>query len=72
MMTKACIKISQREIETRLLKLAFDAISKQISAMSKSLEMGSGKIDRSLENWQNFAPTLSDYNSSKWGHLDPS
>jgi len=69
-MTKAAIKICIREVEIRFSRMAYETISKHISAMSKCLEMASLKVDKSSENWTSFAPTLSDYNPMKYNHLD--
>ena len=38
---KAVIKVSQREVDFRLLKMALNETSKQVSALSKTLEMAS-------------------------------
>ena len=59
---KALINVSQREVEFRLLKLSYEACSTQVSALSKSIEMASAKLDNSIGNWQLFAATLSDFN----------
>jgi len=70
-MSRAQIKISVREIEVRLLKMAKDAVDKQVSAMSKAIEMVSAKLDEKVDTkFQGFAPTFSDYLDSKWCHLD--
>lgn len=62
MMSKSLIKISKREIEVRLIKMAYDAINKQVSSMSKAIEMASSKLDEKVDTkFQGFAPTLSDY-----------
>ena len=51
MMMKAVIKVSQREVDGRLIKMGYEACSKQVSALSKTLEMGSARLDNSIGNW---------------------
>jgi hypothetical protein len=71
-MTKAIIKVSTRQIDVMLIKMGFDAVSNQVSSISKCLDMASQNLDKRLiENWQNFAPTLADYTPTKQRHLDP-
>ena len=50
-MAKSLIKISRREIEMRLLRMAYDAVSKEVGAMSKCLEMASRNVERNINNW---------------------
>lgn len=70
---KAMIYVGQREVEYKLLRMAYDACSKQVSALSKALEMASIKIDSGVNSTaQMFAPTLSDFNPKlSPPHLDP-
>ena len=71
-MVKATIKVSMRQIDVILLKMGHDAINNQVSSISKCLDMASQNLDQGyVENWQNFAPTLADYNPNKQRHLDP-
>ncbi|CDW75699.1 UNKNOWN [Stylonychia lemnae] len=66
--------MSSREIERRILRLAIDSISSQISALSKCLEMTSKNLDNSgytgyVGSIQNFAPSFFDH-VNKNAHLE--
>ena len=59
------------ELEKRLIKMAIDAMSKQMSAMAKCIEMCSKNVDKSVSTTTNFAPTLFEYVSRETAHLEP-
>ena len=44
-MTKSLIKVSTRQIDMILIKMGYDAVSNQVSSISKCLEMASSNLD---------------------------